>query len=93
MANDLTQNPLVVDTTAVNIRPSPARIYGFKHVATGASLVTVTDIVTGHVIYQSNLAAAGTGNLDVAKIAVRGGINVTVSANGTLYIYLDDGER
>lgn len=90
--NDLSQNPLKVDTTATAIRPSPSRIYGFKHVATGASLVTVTDTVTGHLIYESNLAAAGTGNLDVARIAVRGGIDVTISG-GILLIYLDDGER
>jgi hypothetical protein len=92
MANDLTQNPLVVDTTATNIRPSPARIYGFKHVATGASLVTVTDTASSHIIYESNLAAAGSGNLDVARIAVKGGINVTITG-GVLLIYLDDGER
>lgn len=98
MANDLTQNPLVVDTTVSDgsVMPGgPNRIAGFKFVASGASAtVLVKDHTSGHVIYDCRIAATGTSSpYDHVNIEVKGpGLDVTIS-NGVLYIYEDSGER
>lgn len=92
MANDLTQNPLYVDTTAA-VRIGPCRLRAIKHVASGASTVTVTDTTSGHVLWKSVFGAAGQTPLDELKLSVKGGVTVTVTAAGEVLVYLDDGER
>jgi hypothetical protein len=92
MANDLTADPLVIDTTATAIRPGPCHIRGFKYTAAGAGTVTVDDSVTGHLLYEHQLAAAGSGPFDHVALTVKGGLDVTISA-GKLYIYLGSGPR
>ena len=89
MANDLTQDPLIIDTAGAGaVVPAPARIYGFKYVATGVGSVTVKDAVSGHVIWENAAAAAAVSPLDIVKLSVKGGVAVTAITAARLYIYL-----
>lgn len=95
MANDLSANPLRVDTTATAIRPGPVRIKACKHIATGAnSVATITDTAaTTHTVYEDRIVTSGAASpLDILDVEVKGGFDVTINA-GTLYVYLDDGAR
>lgn len=93
MANDLTADPLVVDTTAA-VRTGPCRLAGIKYVNTtaGAGVVTITDTTTGHILWEGSLAAAGAAPLDLVNLMVKGGVTVTMTTGtGRVYLYLGSG--
>lgn len=91
MANDLTQDPLVIDTAGAGaVVPAPARVYGIKMMAAAAGACQVKDAVSGHIVWEANLAATTTTPLDILKMEVKGGIAVTLlsGAGNKVYIYL-----
>lgn len=89
MANDLTQDPLKIDTTGTDFVCE--RIQAVKFDAAAGATCSILDGVTGHPIWSS---FGGTpGPFDELNIHIPSGlIDVTISA-GTLYIYRGSGPR
>lgn len=91
MANDLTQDPLVVDTTATNIPCE--RINGIVFDASGTGSVSIVDATTSHVLFSTD--ASGWYGISLTLPIPTTGlplINVTISS-GVVYIYLGSGPR
>jgi hypothetical protein len=94
MGNDLTGNPLIIDT-AFNAAEK-AQFAGPFHIVsaewqepTAADDLTITDNA-GTVIYDDNAIAGGSGiRLDVKMNGVvTNGFDVDVIDGGTLYVYI-----
>jgi hypothetical protein len=84
VANDLSQDPLVFDTTATEVPCE--RIEAIKYVGNGTPLIE--DSVTGHDLWSTDETCFDEIHLKIAS----GLIDVTISA-GVLYIYLGSGPR
>lgn len=88
MANDITQDPLVFDTTVTDAVCK--RIVGVKVVGTGA--VSIVDGSTGHPLW-SHTAGADSDFEPINLFIASGLIDVTVGAATVVYIYLGSGPR
>jgi hypothetical protein len=85
MANDLTGNPLSVDTAAVITTKTVEIIKMTWKGATATNALSVTDN-SGHALW-SMIASTAFHDLQLDGL-VAAGINVVTIASGTLYIYL-----
>ena len=94
MGNDLTGNPLIIDTafagSEITDWDGPVHVISAEwQEPTAADDLTITDN-SGTTIYDDNAIAGGTGiRLDVKIGGVTyNGFNVTVIDGGTLYVYI-----
>ncbi len=91
MANDISQDPLKIDTTDATGAIRCRRIRAVKFDGTAAQTCSIVDHATSHVIWSST---GGTpGPFDDINVTIPGAsIDVTISG-GTLYIYEGSGPR
>lgn len=89
MANDLTGNPLSVDTAATIIsRPVFVHRMVWESPTTAAHTLDVTDNA-GHKLFAKTAIAGGTGIAYEREIGASvSGIKVVTIQSGTLYIYI-----
>jgi hypothetical protein len=89
MANDLTGNPLSVDTAAtIKTRPVFVHRMVWESPTTSGHTLDVTDLA-GHKLYSTTAIAGGTGIVYEREIGTSvSGIIVATIQSGTLYIYI-----
>src|SRR5437899_1770201 len=98
MANDLLQDPLIIDTAAAtSLRAGPVRLWAVKWVpangAVAGNACVIQDKTSARNVYEHIL---GTGLLppptfEIIDVMVKGGIAVTTLDSGRLYLYLGSG--
>lgn len=85
MANELDQDPLVIDTTATDVKCPFIRALKFS----GGGTAAIVDGTTGNRLWASNETCFDAIQLSIPTPFL---IDVTV-ATGTLYIYKGSGPR
>ena len=94
MANDLTGNPLVIDTASTSVAVWSAQAARIQHVrwvgGTTAGHTCVIKDAAGHVKWAGVATGANYSedSLLDEPVTVKGGIFVSTLASGVVYIYL-----
>lgn len=91
MANNLTKNPIIIDTTTGATILKNLQIDGIRWIGgtTAGHRATITD-PAGMTIFDSVATAANYTDESIIPQYWRGGFIVTVLGSGILYIYLRD---
>lgn len=88
MANELGQDPLVIDTNVLGIDCN--RIHAVKFDSTAGGTAAIGDFTTGHRLWSTDETCFDILDLSIPEPSL---INVAVTGGGIVYIYLGSGPR